>query len=415
MPIINSVIVEGGPTPSGTKQITTNGIHDVTNYATADVQVPTTAPESYRAFRVDGGKLTNSTTTPWVPLPAGVGTLDKYIFYQAYYRTPANVLSGNIDMSSLTILQLCDYACKGMFCQCYGITSVNLSSLNTINSSYVCDQMFYECTALTSANLSALTQIKGYSSCSSMFWRTGLISLSLPALTTLEGELCCSSMCRNCTMLTSVNLAALKTISNARQACANMFQDCTALASVDMSSLETISSGRAEFNNTFKGCTSLVTVRFPSLKSIQTPFSFTKAFENCTGLLDLWFYFAFTTYDSTVFSEMLTGCTNVTVHFPTAKQSAMSSWSDVTNGFGGTNTTVLFDLVTSLTGADTNTYTRSEKDSTSTATAWVYNNTLYYTSGVSDNTNGVNEPSVGDTIYSDAACTTAVTTIDAIA
>ena len=79
------------------------------------------------------------------------------------------------------------------------------------------------------------------------------------------------------------------------------------------------------------------------------------------------------------------------------------------------NTTVLFDLVTSLTGADGNTYTRQEKDSTSTATAWVYNDTLYYTSGVSDNANGVNEPSVSDAIYSDAACQNSITTITAIA
>jgi hypothetical protein len=114
-------------------------------------------------------------------------------------------------------------------------------------------------------------------------------------------------------------------------------------------------------------------------------------------------------------SYMLSGVTGCTVHFPLALQSTYSSDGRFTNGFSGTNTTVLFDLVTSLTGADSNTYARSEKDSTATATAWTYNDTLYYTSGVSDDTNGVNEPVVGDTIYSDAACTTAVTTISAIA
>ena len=41
---------------------------------------------------------------------------------------------------------------------------------------------------------------------------------------------------------------------------------------------------------------------------------------------------------------MLSGCSNVTVHFPAEWQTAMSTWSNVTNGFGGTNTTVLFDL-----------------------------------------------------------------------
>jgi hypothetical protein len=85
--------------------------------------------------------------------------------------------------------------------------------------------------------------------------------------------------------------------------------------------------------------------------------------------------------------------------------------------FGGTNTTVLFDLpaTNTLTGADTNTYSRNPKYDTATALAWkvgAYGTTnfdpAYYTSGTTD-------PTVGTTIYSDSACTTAVTTISSIA
>ena len=54
-----------------------------------------------------------------------------------------------------------------------------------------------------------------------------------------------------------------------------------------------------------------------------------------------------------------------------------------------------------------NTYVRSWKNSTSTATAWDRGSTLYYTSGTTD-------PSAGDTIYSDSACTTAAATINSI-
>ena len=77
----------------------------------------------------------------------------------------------------------------------------------------------------------------------------------------------------------------------------------------------------------------------------------------------------------------------------------------------------MFDLVGTLTGADSNSYARSEKDSVyasetggaaKTATAWSYNNTIYYTSGDA-------EPQVGDTIYSDSACTIAETTVSSIA
>ena len=38
------------------------------------------------------------------------------------------------------------------------------------------------------------------------------------------------------------------------------------------------------------------------------------------------------------------GVTGCTVHFPSNLQSVIGSWFDVTAGFGGTNTTVLFDL-----------------------------------------------------------------------
>ena len=98
----------------------------------------------------------------------------------------------------------------------------------------------------------------------------------------------------------------------------------------------------------------------------------------------------------------------------------MGSWSDVTAGFGGTSTTVLWDLPSTfiLTGANTTQYERNPRDDTATALAWrvldggtdadpVIDWTSFYTSGTTD-------PSLGNTIYSDAACTTAVTTISSI-
>ena len=44
------------------------------------------------------------------------------------------------------------------------------------------------------------------------------------------------------------------------------------------------------------------------------------------------------------FSGMLDGVTGCTVHFPSNLQSVIGNWRDVTGGFGGSNTTVLFDL-----------------------------------------------------------------------
>jgi hypothetical protein len=111
--------------------------------------------------------------------------------------------------------------------------------------------------------------------------------------------------------------------------------------------------------------------------------------------------------------------TNITLHFPSntqAKVETLSGYS-TTAPFGATSGTVLFDLpaTNTLSGADSNTYSRNPKYDTATSLAWkvgAYGTTnftpAYYTSGTTD-------PSASDAIYSDAACTQSVTTITAIA
>ena len=119
-----------------------------------------------------------------------------------------------------------------------------------------------------------------------------------------------------CAGLTSVDLSSITSISS--RGLYYTFCDCTSLASVDLSSVASI--GSSGLFNTFRGCTSLSTLRFPALT--------TTSFGTSTNQ----------------FNNMLSGCSGVTVHFPAAIQSTIGSWSSVTSGFGGTNTTVLFDL-----------------------------------------------------------------------
>lgn len=69
----------------------------------------------------------------------------------------------------------------------------------------------------------------------------------------------------------------------------------------------------------FGGCTSLKEVRFPALTA--------NSFGSSTNQL----------------SNMLTGVTDCTLHFPAAAQAKIERMSSYPN-FGGTNTTVLFDL-----------------------------------------------------------------------
>ena len=143
-------------------------------------------------------------------------------------------------------------------------------------------------------------------------------SFSLPSGATNIGARALSSAFYSCTSLTSVDLSSLTTVSGGN-ALSSAFRDCTSLASVSFPALTTV-SGTSTLYYAFSGCTSLTSVSFPALT--------TSSFGSNTNQ----------------FNNMLKNCSGVTVHFPAAIQSTIGRWSDVTTGFGGTNTTVLFDL-----------------------------------------------------------------------
>ena len=97
-----------------------------------------------------------------------------------------------------------------------------------------------------------------------------------------------------------------------------MFSRCTSLTNV--SGFAALSDlGREACEEMFKN-SGVTTLSFPALKSTSFG-SRTDQFKN-----------------------MLSGVTGCTVHFPSNLQAVIGSWADVTSGFGGTNTTVLFDL-----------------------------------------------------------------------
>ena len=122
----------------------------------------------------------------------------------------------------------------------------------------------------------------------------------------------------SCTGLVSVDMSSLSSVLGT-QGCTEMFRDCTSLTSVGLDALSVLTGSQC-CTNMFQSCTSLTTLSFPALTSTS--------FGSNTNQFNNMLYY-------------VTGCT---VHFPSNLSSVIGSWGSVIAGFGGTNTTVLFDL-----------------------------------------------------------------------
>lgn len=116
--------------------------------------------------------------------------------------------------------------------------------------------------------------------------------------------------------LTSINLGAVTDIGS--YGLYSAFYEAEDLSSVDLGNLFTI--GLRGLEQAFARCTELTSLSFPSLNS--------NSFGNTTN----------------IFHDMCQYISGCTVHFPSNLESVIGGWSDVLGGFGGMNTTVLFDL-----------------------------------------------------------------------
>lgn len=347
------------------------------------------SPTHYIEYPVDANGIIQFPQT--VMSFKGVKGIGANTLQNAYRYNTA--ISGEVDLSDIE--RITTNGANAMFSYASNITGVDLSNCEEITANGS-GQMFDNCSKLQTVKLGKLRVI---GSRTDSYMGT------------------CFNMFNSCKITGHLDLSKLEFIGGGNAA-NQMFNGNTGITSVDLSSLYEIynNTGSTPAGSMLSGC-KLVTCAFPSL-ALVGKIGMTSFLQYNSTLQDVWFYAltpsSFGNYTDQ-FTNLLRNISGCTVHFPMAIQNTISSWSDVTAGFGGTNTTILYDIVTSLVGADGNTYTRKEKESTSTATAWTYNNTLYYTSGVSNHTAGVHEPTVGTTIYSDASCTTAVTTVASIA
>lgn len=159
--VLTASLAGGGTTPTGTIQITSNGITDVTNYASADVQVPTTAPARYVAYEVDVlGRLYPSTTTPVMDF-TGVTLIPEYCLTSAYAGSSG--VPQNLDLSSIAEIRA--YGFYHTFERTL-VETVDLSGLKLLGSvqQNALGYCFYRCLQLRSIDFSGLEEISGTTS-----------------------------------------------------------------------------------------------------------------------------------------------------------------------------------------------------------------------------------------------------------
>jgi len=356
------------------------------NNSITEINWPSLTSLTYSDSLHNGFNNSSITKVKWPNLTeiTGNNALDQ-CFYNCINLT-------EVDFSSLTnVISSCGmYQC---FTNCKKLSTISFPNLTKISGKQGLYRAFFGCDALTTVDMHSLRELYGEDSLQCGFAATPIQSVDLSNLTVVSGN---------------------RVMGGYNSANVGCFENCTNLTSLDLSKLVSI-DGTDALDRVCYGCTSLSQVDFSSLKKVGGSYSLENGFTN-TSLTQLAFP-ALTIGDSGRFNKLLSGVTNCTVHFPLNKQADFGSWASVTDGFGGTNTTVLFDLpsVLILTGVNETNYERNPKYDTATALAWRVQDvgttidwTPYYTSSTAD-------PIVGATIYSDSTCTTAITTIDSIA
>lgn len=250
-----------------------------------------------------------------------------------------------INLSSLTSVS--DYGLQEICKDCTSLTSVDLSSITSVGESGLKDA-FNGCGYLTSMNLSNVTSVSDEGLVTAFSGCSRLTSINLSSVTSI-GYSGLANAFFNCRQLTSVDLSSVTSIG--AEGLAGAFFNCSGLTSINLSNVTTISDGGMQ--GAFFGCMSLTSVNLSSLETIEDESTnvFDGAFSS-TALTTLsfpalkeqawWSDVDLNEYG--LFTNMLEGVRGSTVHFPSNLQTALGSLNDVVNGFGGTNTVVLFDL-----------------------------------------------------------------------
>lgn len=226
---VNVPIPDGYITPIGTKEITENGLHDVTEYASVNVNVES-GDDVARS-------IINKTITAYSDNE--ITTVGAYAFNGCNKMTSVN-------------LQNATYVGQYAFNGCSALTDVNLPNAKTVGGN-----AFQNCTSLTKLDLPKATELNNYlvSGCSS------LVELNIPNATSGKGFAIAGSKIEHLYLPKFTNPGS------------SVFRGATYLRTVDMPLLNNVQQ------YLFMGCSALENVTFPKVAYVAE-----QAMESCSAL-----------------------------------------------------------------------------------------------------------------------------------
>ena len=280
----------------------------------------------------------------------------------------------DIDFSSLSRVDG-NYAFSYMCVNCYNLVNVSMENLTTCYGNSAFTGAFFACKNLTTFSAPNLTYVpsQGMQDC---FRESGLRNirfnhiyfanpyafnstfyncqnLETAIIKSVEnypydwgtafGNSIFNSAFYNCINLTSADISTLFIVSDLTTAIGSFngaFVNCYNLTSANLNYL--LICNYNTFNRTFVNCYNLTEMHFNCLNSIGFN-SFNHTFDY-SGIKNISFPSLCNVSSRPFNSGMLTGVSDCVVHFPASMEATLNTQAEVVGGFGGTNTTVLFDL-----------------------------------------------------------------------